>query len=137
MNRKVQFLSIFCGLAIFSGLAFAQSAYDLGTDAKIEGDFETALKHFSQAIKDNPKDALSYMMRADVYSELQDYKSAIADYTAVIKLTPDDAAAYNNRATVYGQSGDLKNAEKDARKACEMKVCNTLNFMDKNGMLGK
>jgi Flp pilus assembly protein TadD len=129
---------------LFCGLAFAESAYDLGMSAKIDGDmqgsiedYKTAIKHFTQAIKDEPKNGLVYTVRGDTYGKLGDYKSAIADYTQAIKLNPNDGALYNNRATLYGQSGDLKNAEKDARKACEMKVCNALNFMDQNGMLGK
>ena len=136
-DKMTRSLVIFCALTIFCSLAFAQSAYDLGYEAKLDGDYKTALKHLSQAIKDNPKAALSYTIRAEVYSALGDHKSAIADYTAVIKLTPNDGTAYNNRATEYGQINDLKNAEKDARKACELKVCNTLNFMQANGLLGK
>ncbi|MDR2033795.1 MAG: tetratricopeptide repeat protein [Helicobacteraceae bacterium] len=129
--RTVFFTALFCGFA------FAQSAYDLGFDAKIDGDYETAIEYFTQAIKDDPKNASAYTLRSSVYESLGDHKSAIADLSAVIKLRPNDGSAYNNRATLYGQSGDLKNAEKDARKACELKVCSALNFMSENGLLSK
>ncbi|MDR2151520.1 MAG: tetratricopeptide repeat protein [Helicobacteraceae bacterium] len=123
--------------ALLGGFAFASSAYDLGFDAKIDGDYETAIEHFTQAIKEDPKNADAYTLRSSVYESLGDYKSAIVDLSAVIKLKPDDAASYNNRAILYGQSGDLANAEKDARKACQLKTCDALNFMQENGLLGK
>ncbi|MDR1912749.1 MAG: tetratricopeptide repeat protein [Helicobacteraceae bacterium] len=105
MIRKAAFTLLFCGLAYAQG-----DAYDLGFDAKIDGDYETAIEYFTQAIKEDPKRVDAYVLRSSVYESLGDYESAIADLSAVIKLSPNDGSAYNNRATLYGQNGDLKNA---------------------------
>jgi Flp pilus assembly protein TadD len=100
-----------------------------------DGDYETAIKRFEQAAKENPNNAEIYYERSFAYDDLGDLDAAIADLTKAIAINPNHGRAYNNRAIAYGQSGDLKRASKDARKACELKVCSALNFMTENGFL--
>jgi Flp pilus assembly protein TadD len=122
-------------IALLSVSAWAASAFELGQEAYADGNHETAIKHFTQAAKENPKNAEVYYERSFAYDDLGDRDAAIADLTKAIEINPNHGGAYNNRAIAYGQSGDLKRATKDARKACELKVCSALNFMTENGFL--
>lgn len=123
--------------AVLGVFVWAASAFELGESAYANYEYDAAIAHFTKAIGENPKHALAYSERANVYSDMGDNAAAIADFTKAIELDPKNANAYNNRAISYGQSGDLKNAEKDARKACDLKLCAALNFMIENGFISK
>jgi len=61
-----------------------------------------ALEDFSQAIKLNPKYALSYVMRGNVYlADLKNPSEAVRDFSYAIKLEPNLVEAYLWRARAY------------------------------------
>jgi Flp pilus assembly protein TadD len=122
-------------IAFLSASAWAASAFEQGQQAYVEGNYEAAIKHFTEAAKENPKNAEVYYERSFVYDSLGNQDAVIADLTKAIEIDPNHSKAYNNRAIAYGQGGDLKQATKDARKACELKVCSALDFMTENGFL--
>jgi len=74
------------------------------------GDHDSAIADYTQAIKLRPDYADSYFNRGLSYFDKQDYDSAIADYRKVIELDPAYAKAYFGQARAFEAKGDLKQA---------------------------
>jgi tetratricopeptide (TPR) repeat protein len=62
-----------------------------------KGDLDSAIADYDQAIALDPKDAIAYNGRGNVYYDRKDYDGAIADYVQAIMLDPKLALAYNGR----------------------------------------
>jgi tetratricopeptide (TPR) repeat protein len=74
-----------------------------------------ALKHFSERILKDDKDAAAYARRACAWT-LQEKPAldfAIKDYTKAIELEPKDASFYNNRGAVLYAMKEYKKALED------------------------
>lgn len=80
-----------------------------------------------------PKDVQSYLNRGNHYNKERKYQEAIADFTEVIKQDPNNGNAYNNRAGVYFITGNNQQGCADAQKACDLKVCKTLDLVRSRG----
>jgi tetratricopeptide (TPR) repeat protein len=72
-------------------------------DFKIGSDLsnQKQIQVLSEKLKQNPKDADSYLFRASAYAALNDKPKALADYQKAINLKPDYYIIYNNRANFY------------------------------------
>src|SRR5437868_5822783 len=82
-----------------SGAAFADAKQDCDT---FSGD--AAIRACDRAIRENPRDAVSYnnrgvayFRRAEAYRDKSDVDSAFADDAKAIEIDPKSAAAYNSR----------------------------------------
>ena len=86
-------------LAVLSYLLIGSSnavlADALHDCARLSGD--AAIQACDQAIRQNPRDAVSYANRGVEYRNKGDLDRAIADLTKAIKIDPKFAGAYNNR----------------------------------------
>lgn len=89
-----------------------------------KGEFDLALNDYSEALKLNPKDNLSYLNRGRAFSAKKNYDSAIADYDKAIEIDPKDAKAYFNRGDTYEKKGDVPRAIVDYQKAVEFDATN-------------
>jgi tetratricopeptide (TPR) repeat protein len=84
------------------------------------GDLQGAVKDYSAAIAQDPKDANSYVNRGIAYNELGQNQQAIADYNKSLALKPDQVLAYYNRANAYHQLKQYKEAIADYSKIIEL-----------------
>ena len=64
-------------------------------------DLDRAIVEYDAAIRDNPKYADAYCMRAIAYADKGDHEKAIADYVEAIRLNPKYADAYCMRGVAY------------------------------------
>ena len=98
------------------------------------GRHQQAIDDFSKVILLKPDYADAYNNRAFIYLSQRRYQEAIGDYSRAITLKPDYADAYNNRAFVYLNQGDMVSGCRDAKKACELGNCSTLQAVGAKGL---
>ena len=87
----------------------AEQLFYQGLEADQQGDYDKAIKCYSEAIELNPKLTEAYYNRGNVYNEKGVYDQAIADYSKAIELDPKLTVAYVNRGNAYN---DKKNMTK-------------------------
>ncbi len=99
----------------------AQQAWEQGNAACLHGDFDLAIRHYTEALRLDPKCAKAYFSRGRAYETKGDQGKAVADYTAAIRLDPEYAEAYCNRgladkepALIDGGPAKLFQKAKDA-----------------------
>jgi Tfp pilus assembly protein PilF len=91
-----------------------------GKSAIEKKQFETAVKHLTDAIIADPKNEEAYYERAFAYYSMKKFDKAIADYDAVIRLNPRHHWAYNDRGNCHKEKEDLKPAIDDYTTAIKM-----------------
>ncbi|MDR2151460.1 MAG: tetratricopeptide repeat protein [Helicobacteraceae bacterium] len=111
---------IILALFVAAVLAFADSAVERGGAAYERGDYQEAVKQYSIAIKESPKNPHRYAMRGVAYSQLGKYSSAITDFNQAIKLGYSDAFAHFSRGFAYDRSGDYATAITDYTQAIKL-----------------
>jgi len=115
MRKKILFPAGIAYLAILAVLTWQQCGYWKNTN--------TLFSHALQITKNNH---IAYNVRGGTYDELGQYQLAIEDFNKVITLRPDYIKAYNKRGTVYLNLGNKELGCYDARKACALGNCKTL-----------
>jgi tetratricopeptide (TPR) repeat protein len=98
------------------------------------GNYRQAIDDYSRAIEINPFYALAYTYRGISYKNLGNYKQAIEDYDRAIEIKPDLAEAYFHRGVYYLTHDDNISGCRDARKACELRNCKTLEEAKTRGL---
>jgi tetratricopeptide (TPR) repeat protein len=93
--------------------------YQRGWEEAEKGNYQGAIRYFTEAIDLNPMDAESYYGRGIAYSHEGQYDRAISDYTKALEINPKDARAYCNRGNVYCRKGEYDRAISDYTKALE------------------
>lgn len=84
------------------------------------GDFKTAEKHYSEAIKRNPTDAKIFSNRAACYTKLMAFDLALADCDSSIKMDPSFVKAYLRKAKVLQGMGHNSKVRSVYEKALEI-----------------
>jgi predicted Zn-dependent protease len=74
---------------------------------------EKAVDYFSRQIRDQPRDAFAYMMRARVWRDKREFNRALADAVAAIRVEPSDAVAFVVRAKIWLEIGEGDKAISD------------------------
>lgn len=78
----------------------AEKEKSLGNEAFKKGDFPTAMKHYNEAIKRNPKDPKLFRNRALCYSKLMEFQLALKDCDEAIKIEPSFVKAYVQKGSI-------------------------------------
>ena len=84
------------------------------------GQYDEAVKAFSEAIDMIPGDFQAYNYRGIARAYQKDYDGAIADYTMALKIKPGYAEALDNRGFAWVRNGNLEKALADFSRAIEL-----------------
>merc|ERR1711884_779295 len=91
-----------------------------GNERFKNGDWAAAVKHYTEALKRNPKDAKIYSNRAACYTKLNAFDLTIKDCDTSISMDPTFVKAYLRKANVLKAMGQAKNAMEVYSKAMEL-----------------
>ncbi|MCO5558446.1 hypothetical protein L7F22_012029 [Adiantum nelumboides] len=98
----------------------AQLAKGKAMEAMAEGDLETAISCFTEAILANPASAILYANRAGAYIKMKKPNAAIRDAEAAIEINPDSAKGYKWRGQAHAMLGHWEDAAKDLHLASRL-----------------
>ncbi|ESO93816.1 hypothetical protein LOTGIDRAFT_64759, partial [Lottia gigantea] len=98
-------------------------------DALSSGNYEEAIKSFTEAIKLNPHSALMYAKRASAYLKSKKPRKAIHDCDRAIEINPDSAAPYKWRGKANRLLGKWEEAYHDLTTACKLDYDDDANMM--------
>ena len=97
----------------------AFTEFGLGVCAHHKRQYQTALKHFTNAIHRNPCYVEAYMNRGVTYADMGSHREAIQNYHQAIQLSPGHALSYYNLGNAYRELGDYAPAAGAYRMAIE------------------
>jgi len=95
----------------------ADAYYNLGLAHKANDDLDAALADYTDAIRADPKWAVPYAKRGDLYDDKGDKDRALADLSDAIRLDPGYAWAYAIRGYIYDNAGERDRAISDYSNA--------------------
>ncbi len=106
--------------AITWGINNLDMLNNLGLSNLRKGEFEDALKNFSQIIGIDKTYSLAYLNRGEVYFFLQDYTKAIEDFNVFLSFQSTNGRAYYMRGMAYVNKGEIRKAMEDFRLANQL-----------------
>jgi Tfp pilus assembly protein PilF len=86
-----------------------------------EKNYDRAIAAYSEAIRLDPSDPVTFNNRGLAYRERGRYHKAIADYNEALRLRPRDAVVSYNRGMAYYHLGDTIGAIADFTRALELR----------------
>lgn len=90
--------------------AQAQRLYEQGEVALDNGDFDTAISLYTDAITLVPNYPVAYFSRAIANRSAGNLEDALSDFENVLELVPDQAQIHASTASLYALLGDLESA---------------------------
>lgn len=97
--------------------------------------YEFALKSFTEALRLDPNDAVTYQSRAEVWRSQQKYDAAISDYAKAIELNPKDPGIYSDRGTLWMWKGEHAKAISDFTEAIKLDPGNAVYYQSRGSQL--
>jgi tetratricopeptide (TPR) repeat protein len=85
--------------------------------AYIKGDYDLAIRYYSDAIRKDPQEVEAYCTRGLAYAHKKDYDKALADLNEAIRLDPKRGSTYRHRGSIYEQKGEKDKAKADFAQA--------------------
>ena len=86
------------------------------------GEFELAIRDYSESIKLNPAYSKPLNNRGVAYQKKGEYETAIRDFSRAIELDPNYARAYQNRGETHEKLGHRLLAFRDFYQASKLKL---------------
>ena len=102
------------------GINFQQEGDKADNSKEKNRGYQEAVKHFTNAIQQEPETSEAYSGRGLVYLSTGKLDDALTDFNRAIELNRRSAEAYNGRSAVYRDKGDFDNAIADANKAIRL-----------------
>jgi tetratricopeptide (TPR) repeat protein len=103
---------------LISILAVVSAAADDAATCAAKG--ANAVSACDSWIRQEPKNAVAYWDRGEIYRSKRDYDRAISDFNQAIKLDPKYAVAYNGRGEAYYNKHQYDRAMADFEKAFKL-----------------
>lgn len=88
-------------------------------NARVYGNYEEAIRLFTQAVQLDPNNGVIYHNRGMAYIRLERWREAITDFSRAIALSPHPSC-YEQRGLAYYQIGDRDSAFNDWQQALRM-----------------
>jgi Tfp pilus assembly protein PilF len=95
----------------------AQFFFDRGEKFYYNGDYETAIADYTEAIRIDPNFRDAYYKRGYVYRNKNDNDRAIADFTQVLRIEPNNDTLFYWRGQEYFDKEEYDNAISDFTQA--------------------
>jgi tetratricopeptide (TPR) repeat protein len=109
----------------------AQAALERGIKHHENKDYDQAIKEFNEAIRLNPKNAVAYAYRGDVYRMKSQNDLAIKEFNEAIRLDPKNVDAYSCRGDVYRMTGQYDQAISDCTEAIKLDPYNAFAYANR------
>ena len=104
----------------FSGSELAAIHNDRGWAYYGMGNLDRAIADYTEAIRNNPKDAVAFTNRGIAWHDRRDHERALADTNEAIRLDPNFYFARSIRGLVWHAKGDFNNAIADYTEAIRL-----------------
>ncbi|PPR89305.1 hypothetical protein GOBAR_AA31376 [Gossypium barbadense] len=98
----------------------ADEAKAKGNAAFSSGDFNTAVKHFTEAINLSPSNHVLYSNRSAAYASLHQYDSALSDAKKTVDLKPDWSKGYSRLGAAHLGLHQYEDAVSGYKKGLEI-----------------
>ena len=85
------------------------------------GNYQQAIKYFTQAIESNSNYTVAYGNRCLAYLQLEEYHNAVADCTVALNFAPNNIEAYLNRGLAEYRLGNYPAAILDHNRVIKLK----------------
>lgn len=102
----------------------AQDLSKRGVDQMLHGNYQEAIKDFTQAINLKANFAAAYSDRCLAYTQLKNYQPAIKDCTQAASLAANNPEAYFNRGLAHYRIGNYQAAIADNNRVINLKPSN-------------
>lgn len=116
------------------GRDLAQALYQRGAGHAAKGEYQDAVRDYTQALKFAPDASDALYNRGGAYSKLGRWDDALADFDALLKIVPNDPNTYYARAWVQAQRGEDAAAIADLDKVLEIAPGDQEALLDRGGM---
>ena len=95
------------------------------------GDFQSAIKDYTNAIVINPTFAGAYNARGMANRKMKDFHAALQDYNTALTLHNNLAATYNNRGVIYMEIRQIEAPLTDFDKALNIEPNNSYGYCNR------
>ncbi len=85
-----------------------------------DGQYDEAIKEFSEALEKNPEHVMAHLGLAITYMQTGKDDEALQEFNFVVGQAPELAAAFANRGILYDRLGKHRKALADYKKALEL-----------------
>jgi len=99
---------------------YGETAYQRGSEYLQQGDYDQAIRAFSEALELTPRSANAYSNRGLAHTQKRQYDKAIADFNEALKIDPKSTDTLRYRGFAYVQQGQYDQAISDYTKALEI-----------------
>jgi tetratricopeptide (TPR) repeat protein len=99
---------------------FSNKIHEKAHKAFEDGQLQEAIKLYTKALEENPKDCNILSDRAVAYLHTEEREQCLNDFNAAVELQPNYGFRYASRAFARRKFGDLDGAIEDYEKAVEL-----------------